>query len=314
VLVNQTRRLSVEAIVLGILEASREGGPFGPQYLTNLAFREIARKAGIQRPQDYGRHDVRAFSDRCVATFMDLRKADPSAGDQQFVLFWDGTRYRVRPFGVTGAFQLDEPKLPDGGLWVARGNAIEPETRFSRDAIEMLEELINGGAPEVAFQTFFEMHPEFLLTLGHYVGIHPQLILHSDEGRRLIPDFFLERLNSDFCDICDLKRADVDLVRHQRNRTRFRDAVMEAVAQLSVYRDFFEERENRKAFSARYGLSAFRPRVVMIIGRQASFIDDVQRMRLESGLPGWVGLSTYDDVLASAQKWRTLASSIPWRR
>ena len=112
-------------------------------------------------------------------------------------------------------------------------------------------------------------------------------------------------MNSDFVDICDLKRPTAELVRLQRNRVRFRDTLMEAVAQLETYRDWFEDRVHRRAFLELYGLKAYRPRIVIIIGRRQSFPDEVTRIRLESKLPSWIVLRTYDDVLDKAQQWRS---------
>jgi hypothetical protein len=199
------------------------------------------------------------------------------------------------------------PKWGSGGTgWLARGNAIQVPVEgspFGTDALRELESLINSSASEPDFQRFFETHPEFLVALGPYATAHPQLILRREDGSKLIPDIFLERLDTDFCDVLDLKRATVDLVRRQRNRGRFRSTVMEGVAQLEEYRDFFERPTNREVFRSRYAVDAYRPRVVIVIGRRRSFYDDVERIRLETALPAWVVLKSYDDVYAEAERW-----------
>lgn len=254
--------------------------------------------------------DETAINDLCAKLserFDAIYAVDPSAGRQQFILYHDGRNYRIRPFGSWGAYQLQEQPLPDGSLWVARTNLIQPLQLFTSEAIEELESLINSDARESEFQSFFELHPEFLLALGDYKALHPQLILHEDDGGKLIPDFFLEKINSDLCDICDLKRPTAELIRHQRHRVRFRDAIHEAVAQLDHYRDWFEDRTNREAFKRQYGLSPYRPKVVVVIGRQLNFYDDIQRIKLESELPAWVSLKTYDDIVAKARQWKYLA-------
>ena len=109
---------------------------------------------------------------------------------------------------------------------------MQPPTRFATEALDELEYLINSSSKEEAFQKFFEVNPEFLLALGDYRSIHSQLVLHEDDGRRLVPDFFLEKMAGRFADIVDLKRANVELVRLQRNRVRFRDAVQEPFPNL----------------------------------------------------------------------------------
>lgn len=239
-----------------------------------------------------------------------IREIDASASEQQFVLSFDGKGYRLQPFGAWGAHLLEESPLADGSKWIARGNVLEPineSTSISNDSLVHLEDLINTGAQEADFQRFFEEHPHYVLMLGPYTSLHPQVILTEDDGSRLIPDFFLEKINSDFCDICDLKRPTAQLIRYQRNRFRFRDAVMEAVAQLETYRDWFEDSHRRAQFYQRYGLKAYRPKVVVIIGRRNSYYQDVDRIRLESRLPQWVKLNTYDDVVDRARQWLRFA-------
>lgn len=196
--------------------------------------------------------------------------------------------------------------MPDGSLWVARGNTIEPATRFSEQSILALEDLINSDAKEQEFQYFFEENNEFLLAMGDYIKIHPQLIMSEDGGRQSRPDFFLEKMDSGFCDICDLKRPNKELVRYQKNRVRFRDAIMEAASQLTTYKDWFDDSVNRATFYDRYNLRAFRPNVVVIIGRKHSFEDDVKRLELESNLQSHITLKTYDDIVSGARRWRSI--------
>jgi hypothetical protein len=169
----------------------------------------------------------------------------------------------------------------------------------------MLEGLVDGDAPETAFQSFFEGHPEFLQALGPYRRIHPHVILEEDTGSHLIPDFFLEALDGGLADICDLKRATQVLVKERDRRPRFRDQVMAGARQLAEYRNFFEDRANRSAFARKYPhLRAFRPRVILIVGRSEHFADDIERATLESELPGWLSLKTYDDVIKAARCYR----------
>lgn len=301
--------ITVRELATSLFQAGRiSRHPQGPQRMTNLAFRALARGAGLEEPR-YWTQEVDSFASRAVATFDQIYASDPSCGSQQFILYFDARTVRIAPFGVFGAYRLQEAPLPDGSLWIARGNLVQPARRFTSDAISHLEQLINTAAPEAQFQKFFEEHPEFLLALGDYVRLHPQVVLTEDTGSSLIPDFFLEKINSTFCDICDLKRPTAELVRNQRNRRRFRDAVMEAVAQLTYYRDWFDDREHRQSFLQRYGLQAYRPKVVIVIGRRHSFYDEVERIHLESQLPNWVLLKTYDDVANAAKKWIRLLAT-----
>ncbi len=247
-----------------------------------------------------------------LESFWDLatsvEKLDPSYSSQQWILYYDDSGYKIKPFGVWNVNQLDESPLKDGSLWIARGNVIQPPSRFREEAISELENLINKNALEKDFQDFFERNPEFLLTLGAYKGIHSQLILQEQNGEKSIPDFFLEKLNSDFCDVVDLKRANMELARNQTRRKRFRDAIMEGVAQLEYYRNFFEDKRNREDFRRRYGLQAYRPRIVLIIGRRQNYYDEVESIRTRALLPGHLELRTYDDIVELARHYVKLIS------
>jgi hypothetical protein len=319
--VKDTRILSVESILKGILESGEfrlftrkalglPHDPFSRRIklrVVNPVLALVAQRCGASIDGQWN-DQLRLFSSTAIEVFDHLRRSDESLGEQQFILYSDGRKIKIAPFGLFGSYQLSESPLPDGSLWIARSNVLQPTERFTSDALGTLEELINSEANEAEFQKFFECNPEFLLLLGDYARLHSQLVLHEDGGR-LVPDFFLEKINSDFCDICDLKRPNAELVRQQRHRNRFRDAVMEAVSQLTYYRDWFEDRARRDLFFSNYGLRAYRPRVVVIIGRQRSYYDDVERIRLESSLPQWVELKTYDDIVTRVRHWRALITT-----
>lgn len=299
--VAETGDLTIRDLTAGILAARF---PVSPSINTTLVIGALARGAGLPVP---GRWTpaLEEFQQRAIAAVTELAAIDESLGDQQFLLFHDGARYRLRPFGVHGGYALRQSET---GVWLARGNKMQLGVRFSHAATRYLETLINSNASEDEFQYFFEKHPEFLLALGNYRNLHAQLILRSADGN-LIPDFFLERVDVDLADICDLKLPTSDLVRNQRNRLRFKDAVREAIAQLETYRDWFEDPRHRDAFAKEYGLKVFRPQIVVVIGRRRSFADDIERIRLESRLPRWVGLRTYDDVLESARNWQRIVDN-----
>jgi hypothetical protein len=318
--VQKERRLSVVDAILGCLQSryldDRRGRRGDGCVSTNDVVGLFARKInaefdGDPRGRACNETAIDHFCSKLSRRLNAVYAVDPSAGSQQFILYSDGRNYRIRPFGSWGTFQLQDSPLPDGSLWVARTNVLQPLHRFTPDAIDELEGLVNRNASERSFQAFFECHPEFSVTLGDYKAMHPQLVLHEDQGGRLIPDFFLEKLTSDFCDICDLKRPTAELVNLQRHRVRFRDAIQEAIAQLAHYRDWFEDRAHREAFKSRFGLQAYRPRVVLVVGRSLCFYDEIQRMRLEAGLPSWVTLRTYDEVVAKARLWARLATLAP---
>ncbi len=232
-----------------------------------------------------------------------LSEFDSDPGQQQVAIWSDHSRIRIAPFGSLGPFAVQGNTGPPV---LSRANVVQRGGFFSEDSLDELEELINRSALEQVFQDFFEEHPEYLTMLGPYQRAHSHLVLTGDSGK-LIPDLFLEKIDSKHVDLLDIKRPTTELVRNQRNRVRFRDAVMEAVAQIEGYKGFFDDRANREEFERQYGLKGFRPSAFVVIGRNKSFSSEVQRIRLESDLPRWIKLATYDDIYRRAEHWNTLS-------
>ncbi len=73
----------------------------------------------------------------------------------------------------------------------------------------------------------------------------------------------------------------------------------EACAQLREYSAYFEDKANRDLIQREYGLLAYKPKMIVIIGRRGN-VDPIIRRRIESDLPQ-LTLRTYDDVLARAK-------------
>jgi cold shock CspA family protein len=173
------------------------------------------------------------------------------------------------------------------------------EASLYRTAVEELEALINDpNVREGDLHDFFERHPDFILT-EDYSAAHSKVVLESDDGP-LIPDFLLEPATSNpLCDLLELKLPDVRIDVMKPRRTRFSAAVAEACAQLRTYRDFFEETRNRQRFQDQYRLQAFRPRMIVVIGRRGR-VDPIELRRIEGDVPGFQ-IRTYDDILERAK-------------
>lgn len=235
---------------------------------------------------------------------------DPSHDLFQFALWLDSKgSIRVRPFGVGNIGGLTPSYLEDGNPFVYREGIFQRVSfipSFTDDAIAKLEDMINSATcSESDFQRFFSMHPDFLAGID-YKQIHPQLVLYNEDSSNLIPDFMLEPLSSEFCDILELKLPYEQLVTRLRNqsRSRFRALINEAVAQLSEYRRWFDCKRNRADFHARYGLKAYYPKMILVIGRRNHFKSDVLRQELKTLLPKDLELWTYDDLLYRARKYK----------
>lgn len=164
------------------------------------------------------------------------------------------------------------------------------------EAVEEFEALINNPkTKEQDLQRFFERNPAFITT-DEYRTAHPHLVLEPGDGGKLIPDFVLEPLNSAaLCDLLELKLPSAQYFVLKKGRMRYSAAVLDACAQLREYRAFFDEPKNRESVQRKYGLRAYRPRMLVIIGRKGDY-DPIQARRTEDDLPA-LSLRTYDDIL-----------------
>jgi CspA family cold shock protein len=172
------------------------------------------------------------------------------------------------------------------------------DARFAAlaSAVEELEHLINDErTKERDLQDFFERHQDFILN-DEYRAAHPHLVLDDGNRESMIPDFVLEPVRtSALCDLVELKLPGAQTYVLKKGRQRFSAAVLEAAAQLREYNAFFDDAANRSTFHKTYGLHAFRPRMIVIIGRRGT-IDPLVARRVEDDLPK-LHLKTYDDLV-----------------
>ncbi|HIJ74410.1 MAG TPA: DUF4263 domain-containing protein [Candidatus Hydrogenedentes bacterium] len=192
----------------------------------------------------------------------------------------------------------------DSGLWVphrAMLQHIDQLGWFTADSIHELEDLLNSSnATENDFQEFFERYPLFLRT-SDYREVYPHLYLtHTDDGP-LIPDFILTDRELQKAAIAELKLPGPKLIRRQRNRERFADAVMAARAQLLTYREWFRDKHNRLLLKQSVKMEIYEPHMMVIIGRSSDFQDEFDRQRLMSRTPD-IQIVTYDDILTQARR------------
>jgi len=234
---------------------------------------------------------------------------DPSHSLIQFALYYDSNKkVRIRPFGVSSIGITKPEFFRNDQVFRYRNNILQPvktlNSSIDEDSISVLEDMVNSrSCSEADFQKYFEHHPDFLLSFS-YQCAHPQLILSSDENSMMIPDFFLEPLNSTFCDILELKLPYTKLVcsLRKKSRVRFRAFVNEAISQLVEYQRYFDNKKNRVIFNKKYGLDAYKPKMILVIGRSHDFKEDIKRRELNQLLPNDLEMWTYDDLLHRAKR------------
>ena len=222
----------------------------------------------------------------------------------EYLLTLGDGKIQILPSQREGIFRLSLADNPSGELIIAAPFVIANATRsYIRDEIEEFEALINSPlSSESDIQKFIENHPKFLLGQD-YQRLHPQVVLERKEQGSLIPDFLLQPFNKDFCDIVELKLPNAPLIVGKRDRQRFSSAIAEASAQLRTYRDYFDDANQRKAIQERYGITAFRPKLAVIVGKAAE-IDDVTYKQIQSSQN--IQVITYDDLVHRAKNFLLL--------
>jgi hypothetical protein len=149
--VAKSGRLDLASLLRAPLES-----PFNwPDSIPQTLLASLLRGLGVQ-PEEIGRSAIEQEATRLAKALEVLRSIDSSFEQQQFVISWDGKKHRLEPFGTWGAYQLASDPLPNGSLWVARANVIEPASRFTLSALGELEGLIQASASERDFQQFFQ--------------------------------------------------------------------------------------------------------------------------------------------------------------
>jgi hypothetical protein len=314
--VSKAKTLTESDLLVSALEASLRGSDpnvFGGKILEAAGIPEGKHVRGWSPLEDKTWKRADGYLKKILKNVKKLAVADPSHAMLQFVLYEDDAkRIRVRPFGVTDLSKISvNPPIRDGEEYLYRGGVLQPIGSVSRhisaNSLLEFESLLNSTqSSEADFQRFFENNPLFLTGID-FAQAHPQPILYNDEGNRLIPDFFLEKLSSGWDTILDLKRPFDEMVTRRTRRTYFKQHVQNAIAQLRFYREWFESPTNRARFREAYGVTTFRPKMVVVIGRNFHFRDDVERIQLLDGLSSQVQIWTYDDVYERAKRYLALA-------
>jgi hypothetical protein len=233
----------------------------------------------------------------------ELLSAEKTPEDYQFALAFEDDRIVFRVISTLGDFV----ERSESGLLVPRRALLTHHNTtfgsFTPDQILELEELVNNPSTrEADLQDFFERNPHFFRRWD-FRQIHPHVFLTRDDDGPLIPDFILTDADLQRATIVDLKMPSSHITRRQRNRHRFSASIAEAKAQLLEYRDWFEDIRNRERMRDRLGMTIYRPRIAVIVGRSQEFLDEVDRARLTSRETD-IEIVTYDDMLAYARRRR----------
>ena len=262
----------IETSVLPIIELSAEykGKLLSPASLTDIGY--ILKFSNIDFIKEKGIWDGKpgtyfeAINIKKLGLFMDENK-----------------KIKIVPFGCSSLINISNTEK----IFPVRNSLIQHKKYgvFSNDTISLFEDMINSKyCSENDFQEFFKKYPEFLKFRG-YKNMYSQPVLIGDNTPNREPDFILEPISNEYCDILDLKlpyyRNGIIKQKSEGIRIRFRDIVNELQTQLIEYSKYFDDKKNRDYFEKHYGLKAYKPKLIGVIGRNHYFKNDFQRQELK---------------------------------
>jgi hypothetical protein len=229
--------------------------------------------------------------------------------DFQYLMTLENKKFVFRPVSILGSYRMiqragskNDPQLAVLTHFKDRFAGVTP------DELLELEDLINAKSTrEAELQRFFEAHPQFL-RIWDCREIFPHVYLTREDEGPLIPDFLLLDRDLQRATIVDLKLPRARTVASKKNRERFSSLVEEARSQMLEYRDWFENRANRRKLQERFGMEIYRPRLGIIIGSSTDLSCAYERQKLQSRYSD-VDIVTYDDIVAHARRRLSLIRS-----
>jgi len=202
----------------------------------------------------------------------------------EFALRLDDGQLRIVPFHAGSNFAIEAKRE----VIVARPGVLASRTAavFSRGLNELQELLAQPRLKEKEIQQYLERHPEIFRILG-YGRVFPQVVLEREDGTSLRPDFIVQPIGEEWCDIVDIKLPKANIVVGRRDRQTLAAEIHELYAQLREYSAYFEDKCLAARIAKDYKIKCYRPRLIGIVGRDFRSADDRQLRRT---------MTTYQDM------------------
>lgn len=140
---------------------------------------------------------------------------------------------------------------------------------------------------------------KFILTMGFLAkSIHPQMTCEwqSEIKDAIRPDFFIVKPNG-YADILEFKLPDLKskAVTGRTNRESFSAEINSYISQTRVYKEYFEDPNNRKWISDKYEINVRYPKRILVIGRRWDFSNEVWKEIIDDYKD--VDIITFDDLV-----------------
>lgn len=217
----------------------------------------------------------------------------------QLAIFSDEGRLLVMPYHGASVSQV--PDRRDDLVLIRPSRASGAERRRFAAAIAQLETLLNDAdTSERTIERLLRANPLFLRGLN-YRNVYHQVVLPRAGAANLIPDVIAEPVDSEWADIIDLKLPSQKVLVGPDNRASLAHALHKAAAQLREYGSYFDDRRLAQRVEEIYGFRCYKPRLVMIVGRDPQRWTNEEQRRAMTPYPG-LELVTYDRLLAAARQ------------
>ncbi len=162
-----------------------------------------------------------------------------------------------------------------------------------------LELLGNNSTTETQLTTFLEQAKnQFILCMGTLSSeIRSQVLCEwqSEKKNGIKPDFFVIRPNG-FADIVEFKLPTLksSAIVGKTNREAFSAEINSYIAQTRVYKEYFQDPNNRKWVKEKYGFDVKNPRRILVVGRRWEFSADDWKDIIEDYKD--IEILTFDDL------------------
>ena len=173
---------------------------------------------------------------------------------------------------------------------------------FTRNELRHYEEKIldNKSLTEQQASRFFQDFPKFL-TVGGYLDIAREVVLYKGDKVMYRVDFVRRKAGERFWDFVEMKDPRTPYLVKAGGNWVFSSKIEKAVHQGRRYKDFLDDERNRVNLELRTGIRAFRPKLLIVGGRQNDDIDPVELKRIASHYSN-VDIQTYDDLYKFAKE------------
>jgi hypothetical protein len=215
----------------------------------------------------------------------------------QYAFHYGGENLIVTPYHSHAIHSIELKK----NILLARPSAIASRTHaLLRKDLDYFEQILREPKQkERVIQKYLEAHPEIFHAMG-YANVYPQVILERADGTSLRPDFIIEPIGEDWCDILDIKIPQMSVVVGSKDRKTLSSAIHQLAAQLREYRAYFENENLAKRIEQIYGIKCYRPRLIGVVGTNPYLLDERQLRRLMTFYTD-IQVLTFDKLLELAK-------------